>query len=86
MPIIKQLHNLHDTNPKIYWDLIKKLSGYNNTPNIDQVPVDSWVNHYKSLLSDLNSKSSFSIDNDKHDKKIEEDLEKLKVDNFFQSS
>ena len=55
----------------------------NDLPMNQPVPVDSWVNHYKTLLSNQNSKSSFPINNNKHNKKIKGDLEKLEVKNFL---
>jgi hypothetical protein len=46
--LINKLNNLHDSHPKAYWDLVKKLKD-DNSSNIDKINPSDWFKHFQSL-------------------------------------
>ena len=52
--ICSQLENLHDNNPKTYWNLIEKLKNVDNSNKENDPPINpqEWLDYFNKLLSD----------------------------------
>lgn len=47
--LLKQLENLHEENPKSYWNLIDKLQGIESTNSSEAIDPNTWVSHFQNL-------------------------------------
>jgi hypothetical protein len=59
--IIAKLDSLHDSHPKEYWELVKKLKS-DNTRNTDKISPVEWLNHFQSLGQHDNFKTPLAME------------------------
>ena len=48
--VLKQLDNLHDNNPRAYWNIFDKLKERKKNPNT-QIDSEDWINYFPSLMN-----------------------------------
>jgi len=58
--LINKLSCLHASNPKAYWDLVKKLKG-EETNNVSKISPKEWLDHFKSLGKRENFKTPTAL-------------------------
>jgi hypothetical protein len=72
--VLNQLETLHESNPKGYWELLKKLKDDTATDNASKISAAEWLEYFR----ELNKKETFTkpvnLDKIQHDKKV---LEKI---------
>ena len=72
--IIDTLNTTHDSNPQVYWDLIKQLQNHNKlSSQTGVIQTDDWVKHYQNLLYVNESESN----------SLKTELQKLENEPFF---
>ena len=72
--IIERLDSLYENNPKAYWSLLDKLKNPPSQKDSDEIPEETWFNHFKNLNTDMSTES--------HNTAIQNDLlelEKIKI-------
>ena len=72
--ITDTLNTTHDSNPQVYWDLIKQLQNHNKlSSQTGVIQTDDWVKHYQNLLYVNESESN----------SLKTEIQKLENEPFF---
>ncbi len=52
------MNNLFDKNQKAYWKAVKDMSDFCKSNNGNPIPVDTWMEHFKNLMSNTSIDTS----------------------------
>jgi len=74
--LLNKLENLNETNPRAYWELVKKLRDSDND-NSSKIEPSEWLEYFSNLNKKENSRTPACLDN------IKQESQRLeKVTNF----